>query len=417
MLSGLAVLSVTLGVAAAACAWHALALRRRLAVLERGLERETAARRSAEERLTENQCRLRTIIESEPECVKLQARDGTILEMNPAGLAFSDADQPDQIVGKSVYPLIAPEHRESYRALSESVFAGRAAALEFRLVSLKGRERLMETHAVPLRNAAGEITALLGLTRDVTERKRAEEQARRHLAELARVARVSTMGEMASGIAHELNQPLAAIANHAAACQRRAAQLGGLAPAVLESLDEIAAQARRAGQIIRNLRELAQKGTPCRTAVDVNGVVRLVAEVIEPEARHRAVRVRLGLDEKVPLAFAEKIEIEQVILNLVKNSIEAMDDPATVAREVEIATGRGAGGTVEISVRDTGPGIPDEFLEQVFDPFFTTKADGMGMGLSISRSIVESHGGRFAVWPNPDRGVTLRFTLPAYAIH
>jgi PAS domain S-box-containing protein len=413
---GWAVLSVVLGLAAAAAAWRVVALRRRLAAAETELALEVAARRRAEENLTENQCRLRTIIESEPECVKLQARDGTVLEMNPAGLAFTDADQPDQIVGKSVYPLIAPEYQERYRALSAAVFEGRSAVLEFRLVSLKGRERLMETHAVPLRNAAGDVTALLGLTRDVTERKRAEEQARRHLAELARVARLSTMGEMASGIAHELNQPLAAIANHAAACQRRAA-VGALAPELRGSLDEISVQARRAGQIIRNVRDLARKAAPCRTAVDVNGVVRLVAEVIEPEARQRAVCVRLGLGGHVPLAYAEKIEIEQVILNLVKNSIEAMDDNSDAAREVEIGTGPHGDDAVEVSVRDTGPGIPAAFREQVFDPFFTTKSDGMGMGLSISRSIVEAHGGRLALCANPDRGVTLRFTLPAYAGH
>ncbi len=408
------VMALALAVAAGSV-WSAWRWKRRLALAEERLAQEIEARRCAEENLTENQCRLRTIIESEPECVKLQAQDGTVLEMNPAGLAFTEADRPDQVVGKSVYQLIAPEYRERYRALSSLVFAGNSATLEFRLISLKGRARIMETHAVPLRNAAGEITALLGLTRDVTERKRAEEQARKHLAELARVARLSTMGEMASGIAHELNQPLAAIANHAAACQRRAAQAEGLPPAILESLDEIASEARRAGRIIRNVRELVRKGTPRRAAVDVNGVVRLVAEVIDPEARQRAVAVRLGLGERVPLAYAEKIEIEQVILNLVKNSIEAIDDCAASVREVLIGTGRNGGDTVEISVRDTGPGIPYDLQEQVFDPFFTTKADGMGMGLSISRSIVEAHGGRFSVCPNPDRGVTIKFTLPAYA--
>jgi PAS domain S-box-containing protein len=407
-------IALVLGLVAAASTWSAVRWKGRLQLAERSLEQEIAARRCAEENLTENQCRLRTIIESEPECVKLQAQDGTILEMNPAGLAFTEADSPDQIIGKSVYPLVAPEYRDRYRALSASVFAGSAAALEFRLISLKGHERVMETHAVPLRNAAGEITALLGLTRDVTERKRAEEQAHRHLAELAHVTRLSTMGEMASGIAHELNQPLAAIANHAAACQRRAAQAGNLPPAVLESLAEISAQARRAGQIIRNVREIVQKGTPNRTAVDVNGVVRLVAEVIEPEAKQRAVAVRLGLGDAVPLAYAERIEIEQVLLNLVKNSIEAMDDPPATAREVIIGTGRDGNDAVEIAVKDTGPGIPDGLREHVFDPFFTTKPDGMGMGLSISRSIIEAHGGRFWVCPNPDRGVTFKFTLPVY---
>lgn len=402
--------SAAIVVTAAICGWQ----RCRLRAVERDLALELSARREIEHRLSENECRLRTIIESEPECVKLQDRDGTILEMNPAGLALTDADEPRQVLGTSVYNLIAPEDRERYRALSDAVFAGNAASLEFRLLSLKGRERAMETHAVPLRSSTGQITALLGLTRDITERKRAEEQARRHLAELARVTRISTVGEMASGIAHELNQPLAAIANHAAACQRRMAHERSVSPAVRESLNEIATQTRRAGQIIRNVKELAQKGTPTRTSVDINEVVWLVVAVIAPEARHRAVSVRLALEERLPAAYAEKIEIEQVILNLVKNGIEAIAGATPPVRVIEIRTGKLGGDAIEVSVSDTGPGIPSELRDQVFEPFFTTKSDGMGMGLSISRSIVEMHGGLMSVCPNPDFGVTLKFTLPAH---
>jgi PAS domain S-box-containing protein len=403
------------GCAAVALAVGLVAARRRLRAAEQLLQQERAARRAAEAGLDENRARLRTIIETEPECVKLQSHDGTILEMNPAGLAYTEADVPEQIVGQSVYPLIAPEDRVRYRALTDAVFEGRPATLEFRLISMKGRERIMETHAVPLRNGEGEITALLGLTRDITERRHAEEQARRHQAELARVTRLSTVGELASGVAHELNQPLAAIANHAAACQRRAAQLDALPPAMVESLDEICAQARRAGQIIRNIRELVKKGAPKRAVVDINGVVQTVARLVEPEARQRGVEVDTRLDARLPPVSADRIELEQVLLNLVKNSIEAMQGTDVARRKVRLATSCNSQGRVAVQVHDTGPGIPGRLLDEVFNPFFTTKADGMGMGLSISKSIAEAHGGELRVHRSGGRGTTFELSLPACA--
>ena len=173
------------------------------------------------DRLQENENRLRAIIESEPECVKLQAADGTVLEINPAGLALVGAERPEDIIGRKIFTVVAPEYRDYYRENMRRVFEGESVVYEFKSITLKGRTAWMESHAVPLRDARGNIYALLGITRDITEHKWAEEQARRHQTELARVARLSTMGEMATGIAHELNQPLSAIANFARGCLRR----------------------------------------------------------------------------------------------------------------------------------------------------------------------------------------------------
>ncbi|HEY9445644.1 MAG TPA: ATP-binding protein [Burkholderiales bacterium] len=389
------------------------ALTRRLRRVRSQLKSEALARAQAERTLTEREQRLQTIFECQPECLKLQAADGTILAMNPAGLAMVGAQCAEQVVGKSVYEFIAPEHRERYHAISASVFDGRSDSMEFRLLGFNGRQRMIETRVVPMRDAAGAVVAALALTRDITERQAAEERARRHLSELARVARISSMGEMASGIAHELNQPLTAIVNHAGACLRRLRVQDDRHADVMESLEEIVTQGQRAGQIIRNVRNLVSRSEPCTMAVDINEVVRTMVGLAEPEAKRHGVLVRTELDATLGPVCARRIEIEQVVFNLLRNAIEAMGTPNVAPLSAVTVRTRSCGDTaVEVSVQDRGSGIAAEDRDRVFDPFFTTKPDGMGMGLSISRSIIEAHEGRLSVRSNPETGVTFTFTLP-----
>ena len=365
------------------------------------------------ERLRDNEYRLRTIIESEPECVKLQAVDGTVLEINPAGLALVGAERDEDIVGKKIYTVVAPEYRDHYRENMRRVFAGESIVYEFKSITLKGRTAWMETHAVPLRDARGAIYALLGITRDITERKWGEEQARRHQTELARVARLSTMGEMATGIAHELNQPLAAIANFARGCLRRL-RGGDVAPDdLLQPLEEICAQAERAGEVMRHVRDFVRKRETRMTAVDINRVVQGAAKLTELECRQNHAVVMLDLVPGQPRVWADSIMIEQVICNLIRNSVEAMAEARSPVRRVNLSTSRPDGDTVEIVVGDTGPGIDGVLIDRVFDQFFTTKPEGVGMGLSISRSIVESHGGGLRAESAAGGGATFRFTLRA----
>ena len=364
------------------------------------------------DRLQENEYRLRTIIESEPECVKLQAADGTVLEINPAGLRLVDAERAEDIIGRKIYEVVAPEYKAIYRENMRRVFAGEAAVYEFKSITLRGRTRWMETHAVPLRDARGEVYALLGITRDITEHKWAEEQGRRHQTELARVARLSTMGEMATGLAHELNQPLAAIANFARGCIRRL-RSGDMAPAdMIEPLEEVCEQAERAGEIMRHVRDFVRKSEPRMTAVDINQVVRGVVKFTEHEARQHETIVTLQLAPQQPRVWADSIMVEQVICNLVRNAMEAMAERHSLRREIVIRTVPHGEDTVEIEVVDTGPGIDETVIDQVFDQFFTTKTEGVGMGLSISRSIVESHGGSIRA-ESRTGGATFRFTLQA----
>jgi PAS domain S-box-containing protein len=367
------------------------------------------------DRLQENEYRLRTIIESEPECVKLQAADGTVLEINPAGLRLIDAGRPEDIIGRKIYEVVAPEYQAIYRENMRRVFAGESVVYEFRSTTLKGRTCWMETHAVPLRDARGEVYALLGITRDTTEHKWAEEQGRRHQTELARVARLSTMGEMATGLAHELNQPLAAIANFARGCIRRLRTGEVESAELIEPLEEVCEQAERAGEIMRHVRDFVRKSEPRMTAVDINQVVRSVVKFTEHEARQHETVVTLQLAPQQPRVWADSIMVEQVICNLVRNAVEAMTETRSQRREILIRTVPHDGDIVEIEVVDPGPGIDETIIDHVFDQFFTTKTEGVGMGLSISRSIVESHGGSIRAESRAG-GATFRFTLQAIPV-
>jgi PAS domain S-box-containing protein len=383
----------------------------RLREAERKVSEKETRHEMVLDRLQENEYRLRTIIESEPECVKLQAADGTVLEINPAGLRLVDAYQPADIVGRQIYTIVAPECIESYRENMKRVFAGEAVVYEFRAITLKNRIAWMETHAAPLRDARGNIYALLGITRDITEHKMAEEQARRHQTELARVARLSTMGEMATGIAHELNQPLSAIANFSRGCIRRL-RSGGMSPAeLIEPLEEVCAQAERAGDILRHVRDFVRKSEPQLKPMDVNQIVRAVVKFTEHEARQHRTLVHLKLDPHLPKVQADAIMIEQVICNLVRNAVEAMAEANSPRREVSIHTRPFGARAIEIEIADTGPGIDEAVIDQVFDQFFTTKHQGVGMGLAISRSIVEAHGGEVRAETARGGGAILRFTL------
>ena len=391
---------------------YVLALNRRLDQSKRALEQEIVERRRAEERLAEKENRLRLIIESEPECVKLQTIDGMLLEMNPAGLALIDADSVEEVVGSSVYRFIAPAYRSSYEALTKRVFQGESGVLEFQVISLKGHCRWLETHAVPLLDASGETAALLGITRDITGKKRAEEEVRMHNTELAHVARLSVMSEMASTLAHELNQPLAAISNYTHGCMRRIRSASSTTEEILAAMESVCVQAERAGDIIRSIRAFVRKGDSSRAPVQISAIVRDAVRFANPEARHHGVNILLQLAEPLPPILADAIQIEQVILNIIRNAIEAMDSMKLGKREIVIETVACEGDTIEVRVKDMGPGLSSLQIEEVFDPFFTTKPTGMGMGLTISRSIIEAHGGRLWATPNSGGGLTFQFKLP-----
>jgi len=279
---------------------------------------------------------------------------------------------------------------------------------EYRLVLPDGVVRWMATRGSLHLNANGRPTRLLGVTIDITARKQAELETKQQRDELGHLSRVAAMGELAASIAHELNQPLAGITSNASAGQRFIDRGDVDLRELHDLLGDIVSDGRRAGDVIRGLQSMVKKAAPNRQQVNLNELVTNVARMVNPNAVLQSCNVETLLDPNLPAIEADPIQLQQVLLNLVINAFDAMSDTLAPNRKVVIATERNGHGTIRTSVRDYGTGIPEETRERLFEQFFTTKAKGLGMGLAIVRSIVESHGGTIAA-ENADDGVGARF--------
>jgi two-component system sensor histidine kinase TtrS len=278
--------------------------------------------------------------------------------------------------------------------------------------SPEGDEIPVEYSVNPIKDPKGRTVGAVVVFRDVTLRMEAEDEQRKHLAELAHVARLSTMGEMASSIAHEVNQPLAAITNYTRGCIRILKSGSNKQNELMDAMERTATQAERAGEIIRQLRQFIRKGEADRKQVDLNDLVKEVVVLVEPEARKEGVVIRKELCDAQLMVDVSPIQIEQVILNLARNAIEAMGETDRLARYLVIKSSEEPQDMVTCSVTDTGQKIDQSLLEKLFEPFVTTKEQGMGLGLSISRGIVEDHGGMISAHTNPQGGTTFSFILP-----
>ncbi len=256
------------------------------------------------------------------------------------------------------------------------------------------------------------LKELIGFMFNITERKRAEEQARQLQADLAHMSRLSMMGEMASGLAHELNQPLAVITNYANGCIRRLHSDNLTQDELKDMLERISAQARRGGSIIRGLESLVRKGGFERAPIDINESILEVVDLAGVDASRYKATTHMELQPNLPSVLADPTQVQQVILNLVQNACEACGKVPVSQRDVTIRTVLAGEDELEITVSDTGAGIASELNDHLFEPFFTTKTKGIGMGLAISRSIVESHNGKLWSTNNPESGASFHFTLP-----
>jgi PAS domain S-box-containing protein len=374
---------------------------------------DVTARRRAEEALREGEKRYRLLVENQTELVLTLGRDGRVSFVSPSYRQFFGADAADP-VGR---PLALEVHEDDRQATARAWAAAwqppYSASLENRVLTPKGWCWLAwSVRAIQDASSGGEPDAVVAVARDVTDRHRAEEQARQHLQSLAHVSRVSSMGEMASAIAHEINQPLTAIANYAYACIRllRGGQATG--EEALEVMKRVATEAERAGEVVRKMRSFVRGEEGQVSAVDANFLVAEVLRLAAPEARQSGIELIPALAPGLPDALVDSIQIQQVLLNLVRNAVEAIVAGDCGERSVRIETARCEPDFLEICVSDTGPGLAPEALEQVFEPFYTTKADGIGIGLALSRSIVDAHGGRLWATAGPGRGATFRLTLP-----
>ncbi len=310
--------------------------------------------------------------------------------------------------------LVRPEDREHLKRTIHTCMEDKDCddySAEYRVGCPEGSTRWIAERGQLYRDETGKPIRLAGVSMDITARKQAEEQAREHQTELAHVIRVSTIGELAMGLAHELNQPLTAMVNYTQWVMRRVREAGASSPELIEAMDGAVSQALRAAEIVRRLAKFVQKHSPQQTAVAINDAVNVVLGLSAAEARdHRAV-IHVELAPDNPTVLADNIQIQQVILNLVRNGLEAMVEKETSERVLTIRTCV-AEHEVVVAVTDRGPGLAPDALRRVFEPFFTTKPQGMGLGLSISRSIVNAHGGRLWAENNPADGATFHLTLP-----
>ncbi len=284
--------------------------------------------------------------------------------------------------------------------------------------------RLFEWHArkkngelfwqeVNLRTATiGGKLRVLAVARDITDRKKAETQAQQHLAELTRAWHANMLGEMASGLAHELNQPLCAIVNYSNGCLRLTRRRDYSMETVVASIEQIAAQAQRAADIVKRIRGLIGRRDPQRTLLNLGDVLADAVHMLRDEAMARNVAIITRVQADLPRVRGDDVEIEQVVLNLMRNAIEAMNDPKIIHRNLTVSSRLTERHEIEVSVADTGRGILPGVSERIFESFFTTKPGGMGIGLSLSRRIIEAHDGRLWAESDGGSGATFRFTLP-----
>jgi PAS domain S-box-containing protein len=306
---------------------------------------------------------------------------------------------------RRIHPDDRARTREEFRtAIREKVDFDHG----FRIVHPGGEIREIHVIGHPVLGPLGDVVEYVGTVMDVTERRRAEEERQA----LAHANRITTMGQLTASIAHEVNQPIAAVVTNAQAALRWLNMQPPNAEEVRQALDRIVSNGRRAGGVIGRIRALVAKAPPLNDRLDVNEVTREVIALTRSELRSSGTSLQTQLADRLPLVQGDRIQLQQVMLNLILNAVEAMSGSSETARDLLIRTEQDGSGGVLVAVEDSGPGLQPESLDRLFDAFYTTKPSGMGMGLSICRSIIEAHGGRVWATTNVPRGTVLQFTLP-----
>ena len=342
---------------------------------------------------------------------------GRVTMINRKGcevLGFTESELLGQDwIGTRVQESAREAVRSAFATYLESGDPELHANHETPILARDGRPRRIAWRSSLLLDDAGRVVGTLSSGEDVTERRRAEEEVQRSRDRLTHVSRLSTMGEMAGGLAHEINQPLTAISVYAQAGARLLKGDGSTDTAELATvLERISAQAIRAGEVIRRLRAMVKRRPTERTTLDCSQLVGELITLAEPDARASDVVLQVNLVDTPLPVHVDVVQIQQVLLNLVRNAIDATVAAADAPRRVEIRTAALADDNVEVSVVDNGCGLPEQASERIFEPFFTTKTTGTGLGLSISRRIVRDHGGRLYCAANEPRGAIFSFTLP-----
>lgn len=367
----------------------------------------------SEEALKAREAHLRSILDAVPDATVVIDEHGLINSFSAAAVrqfGYTEAE----LLGRNVHMLMPePYHHEHDGYLHRYLATGEKRIIGVDRVVV-GRRKDGSTFPMKLfvgemKTAAGRF--FTGFIRDLTEREDSEARLQQIQSELARLARVNELGEMASTLAHELNQPLAAIANYAQGCVRFLKDVDDTtATRIRDAVEEMAKQSLRAGGIIRHLREFATRGETEKSSEDVRKLIEEAGALALVGSREQGVGPVFEFVSEEQYVMVDKVQIQQVLINLMRNSIEAMRE--SDRRDLIVRTVRDGPEHVMIEVADTGPGISDDIATRLFQPFVTSKANGMGIGLSISKRIIESHGGQISVTRNTTGGATFRFSLP-----
>src|SRR5712671_5545151 len=377
--------------------------------------RDITERKLAEQALRETAARLRALTETAVDGVILIDARGVVLMFNSACEKLFGYSV-DEVIGENVKMLMPQPYRHehdryitNYRNTRDPKIIG------------SGREVIglrKDGSTFPMDLSVGEArqdgeSIFVGIIRDITSRKRTETELEQARAELARIARVTTLGELTAAIAHEVNQPLTGLVSSGNACLR---WLAGDVPnlmAARESVERMISAGSRAGEVIRRIRALVGKAPPLRDRLNINDAITEVIALIRGEIQRHRISLRTKLSTDVPMVLGDRIQLQQVILNLMLNAIEAMSEVSPQPRELSVSSAKDGPNGALVSVRDSGTGLDGTVLDRLFEAFYTTKAHGMGIGLAVSRTIIQAHGGRLWAAPNVPQGAIFQFTLPA----
>ncbi|MEN8131617.1 MAG: ATP-binding protein [Pseudomonadota bacterium] len=375
------------------------------------IKREGSQRQYAEDSLRESYAALNAVFEGIGDPMYIKDLQGRYRMVNSA---FAELAQksPGEFSGRTDSQLFPPPAAKRFLHGDKSVLERGEKALAEEYDALRGERHYCLVTRTPVKDPKGNLTAIVGIRHDITELKLAEERIRMHERELAHVDRLNIVGEMASSIAHEINQPLGAVANCAQAGLRMVRSGDYDERKLLSALELANQQAQRAGKIVLQIRDFARKETRPHALIDLTSLIEETVAFFQPKAREHCTTLMIQVADQIPKVYGDRIQVEQVLLNLMINAIEAMQDTTTGPKELKVFCCLFQEGKIRVTIKDTGPGLDAELAARIFEPFFTTKVEGMGLGLAISRTIIESHSGHLWVETEPNGGTVFHFTLP-----
>ncbi len=376
------------------------------------LVKSLAAREDIEKDLRESELRFHLLAENATDIISRHSPDGAYLYISPSCRTLLGYSQ-EELIGRSTFKLV---HYDDVNKLKK-IFHRRKPhtshqTISYRIRHKEGDYRWFESTIRAIHDEdTRSIREIQSASRDVTDHV-LDKKARLRGQQLAHVFRLSTMEEMASGMAHEISQPLAAIVNYTQGCVRYLQKDQHDPTQLIEIMNKAVAQAERAGEVIHRLKNFFCKGQLFKTPCKINSIIRETVSLIRNDLNSSKTKIEFDLSKDVPLISADKIQFQQVIINLIQNAKEAMQEIHPQKRKIHIQTRSEDQNSIEVTVTDSGPGFSKDIISKVFKPFFTTKAHGRGMGLAICRSIIEAHGGEFLINPNFYNESWIRFTLP-----